>query len=381
MKIYWLRLDQTNLSYNAFTGKWTSSAIDLYDNSVYTNYTTTKTDFGLNLTNPEGDITIPSVWTGILDEGGGVTEAGYVKNGYFVDTVSRIDIVSYVLSDDLPDESASRLLDIYTVESPSFSSDMGIPYEGIPRSSEIGITSSQRYAYFMVDYTNLDGLHANPVVHVRIQIGIPAISVISTEVKKMLNNYPEWMAIRELDTGVTNRHLAVPMSLGGKFVNVIGADLDYADKKLRWLRDQYYIDTVDLSQPAWVYRIENIPDYYYSILVDGKQIPRTFDSNEFFFSLPNEDICLIHEPTRTIYFRKYYDTITVNTLPFTSSPFHIWNVLDEFGMLVGVPRLYLESNINYKARIKDFYINRAGVGKDNFKKALRRDLDLWRISS
>src|SRR5258708_17733714 len=49
--------------------------------------------------------------------------------------------------------------------------------------------------------------------------------------------------------------------------------------------------------------------------------------------------------------------------------------------MVDLFRLPDESNTNFKGRIIDVYINKPGVALDNFKLALRRELNLWQAFS
>ncbi len=94
-----------------------------------------------------------------------------------------------------------------------------------------------------------------------------------------------------------------------------------------------------------------------------------------------EDYVYYHEPNdRVILTLRPFNQIKINELVKTQTEVLVFNMFDEFGSRVGLPRLKMEANENYKTRILDVYKNLPGPDIDSFKKTIRRELDLWRAT-
>src|SRR5690606_11731772 len=55
---------------------------------------------------------------------------------------------------------------------------------------------------------------------------------------------------------------------------------------------------------------------------------------------------------------------------------HLWNALDEFGLLLGVRRLHRETNAAYKERLFDVFRYPAGAHDTGLTNGIARDLNL-----
>ena len=79
-----------------------------------------------------------------------------------------------------------------------------------------------------------------------------------------------------------------------------------------------------------------------------------------------------------LYTIRPFNELYADTTKLEQIPIQHYNFFDEFGARVGLQRLYLESNLNFKGRILDVYRNPPSVDINGLKLTLRRELDIWR---
>ncbi len=198
----------------------------------------------------------------------------------------------------------------------------------------------------------------------------------SSFTQRMANEYPNWTKIRR-SSGST----------GQLFLNFFGIELETVQDYLEWIQEQKYIGTADISSYDWVYMyklpyIEMTDEIHVSSLI-GDEVPVLENLKEFFYNDRNQGGILDYEEGRFYTTRKYGDlTFTINRNEEEAShriapiDFHIWNQFDEFGLLLGVTRLHLEKNENYKERILDVFRYPSGTHDEGLTNGIARDLNM-----
>lgn len=391
MRRFYLKLSSSTVTKNA--NEWTSGVIDLYDNNWYTNYSTIKSIYGSNLLGTD-------VWTGVSARGASPDSShGAVMAGRYIDYTGQINLVNITVPEDeitLTGTGSVRIeADVYTspISTASFPSEwtkeeLTTPY------LDFDLNNTFRYAKFVIRFLGSVGLTVNDAnVYVRVEIGPPDISPMFERTRSVLDKFPEWMDIREVNNPpVTSQqyqdypavntlsYSSTPSSLGGRFLNSVSGEwLEELNQQLNYLELQRYIDTVDLTQMAWAYRATEIPDCVYTVTGDGTRLGHAVSLQEFKETSSSEHVYYWDEQTEILYTNKEYTTLTINDVTYAQDPILVWNYLDELGLLVDLRRLHLESNENFRLRILDVHVNRPGVGMDSFKNAIRRELDIWRV--
>lgn len=374
MKVYYLRFTEDDFTKSGSV--WTTPVIDLYNNSQYKNYSITKSGYGLNSLGN-------GTWTGLGEIGLDRTDAGVLESNRFIDTTGRIDIVDWSISyqsnllTNIP-----LTLGVYTSEGydNSYLGDWGSKTNLFP-GYVIFITDSPRYAFFQIDWNVSSDISENTCeLFVRIEIDSPGVTAYFAETMKLQNKLPEWMAMREYDPeDPLNELKATPESIGGKFLNAVAGEwLSDIKGKVTYTQFQSFIETVDLTQKAWVYQTNGVPVNIYSIEGDGIQLARVSSIGEFYTATDEEDVFFWNEGSRSIFSNKNYTSLIINGDEYPQSLYQVWNVVDDIGVTVDLFRLRSETNENFKYRILDVYKNRPGVSPEAFKKALRRELNLWK---
>jgi hypothetical protein len=392
MKVYYLKLTEEDFTKD---GKvWTSGVVDLYDNESaetslatpsYRNFSTIKSSYG---TDRLGN----SVWTGMyeLDGGtpeyiGGTPESGLITNGRYIDYTGRIDLVDWNVN--VTNAPGVGLVDPHLSVWHIDDLEQEFPHEwagkeDITQDRAILITGAYRYARFELDiHTDLDITDIGVELLVRIRIEDPVQGEpLYARTRRMLDEFPEWMAIREVENvDHATPETATPDSLGGKLLSAVaGQWLNHIDGTLDYLKLQEYIGSANIDQVAWIYRTENAPEALIRVDGNGVELAHCADLEDFYSLTDDEDGFWYDVDRQIVYTRKLYDQFSINwDDSYTQTLQPVWNAFDDFGMAVDLPRLYNESNDSYKSRILDVYINFPGAGVESFKLALRRELNLW----
>lgn len=383
MKTYHLRLLKANFTNQAGSGRpnvWRSQIWDLYNNAQYKNYTSKKSNYGTNLL---GDGT----YTGLNKYSPTTSEIGFVESGRFIDTSGRIDVISWQLNfTTINSADIISSFNVYTSTSASstqaYLGDWSATNNIIP-GDDIYVINSGRYAFFELELTSdMSMSTVDFEVYVVIEIDPPVINGYFTGTKALQNKFPEWMALREYDPsdplGATP---ATPTSVGGQFLNAVAGEwLTDLQSKLQYQQYQFFINSVDTTQKAWVYRGIGLPQFVYSIKGDGVELTKATDIEDFHKSLSTEDVGFWNQSTREIYVNKKYTIFTVNGVALTGglTEYQVWNSIDDIGTTVDLFRLPLEDNNSFKLRILDVYRNPSGVSMEAFQLAMRRELNLWK---
>ena len=136
-----------------------------------------------------------------------------------------------------------------------------------------------------------------------------------------------------------------------------------------------------------------------NITYRGIEIIPTYSEVEFYNSPSDKSYCYFDFDDNKLYFEEYYDkndlkieikwqeadnSNTTYNLTQNLQVHHIWNVFDEFGLMVGLERLPafkdgrvdLEGNVEFKERILDVYDNPPSSTKEGLKNAISRELGI-----
>lgn len=383
MKVYYLEIAGSDLTHDPETNLWFSDIIDLYDNASYRNYSVYKSDYGFG---PR-----QAIWIGTTRQDTGslltwdeieslaedfYTDSGRVQAGRYIDMSGRIDLISYNVSE----RAALTELIVYhggeEDATPVYPPDWDSKGP-LATSEEIALIDANRYSVFAFDFKDDGGPSPTFVAHVRCEIDRAVAMPLYRSSRQVLNQFPEWMAMADVPTEGATPELATPTSLGGSFLNAISGEwLDDIRRKLSYRNFQQYITTADQTQMAWAWKSSKLPRYIKSIQGDGVELARTATREEFKAAI-NDDACYIDFNNDNLYTTKKYNSLIIDEEEFNQEPHHIWNYFDEIGLFVDLPRLRLEGNDEYAIRILDVYRNRGGVGVEQLKLALRRELSLW----
>lgn len=206
----------------------------------------------------------------------------------------------------------------------------------------------------------------------------------------ILNALPHWFNIRKKSAD----------SIGARFLNICGLELDDARYVLDYAYDQCYIQTADITQVDFCYKtivpmplkVSDIKFVYANNtnLIYAKDIKEFFGIDQNGIQdkpLHSFESYFVDEKRNIIYVRQRFNADAVNSngkirLTFKNDaqytraliPHQIWNFFDELGALVSCPRLPEEPNIEYKKRILDVFTNKAGASRDGLINGIGREL-------
>lgn len=216
-------------------------------------------------------------------------------------------------------------------------------------------------------------------MYVEVVIHDPISPILSDSARNVLSRFPTWTAIYEDSIERSTPELATPLSNAGKFINaLVGEYLDDFTALIDKNSLDSFISTADEDMIDWIYSSYNIPPTASVVLGDGIQLAKA-PSLEAFYSSKKTDYIYYHNliDSQIITLQKF-NQLLINGNTYEQDPAMLFNMFDEFGVRVNLPRLYLEPNAMYKKRILDVYLNPPAVNTEAFKKTLRRELDIWR---
>ena len=409
---------------------WTTDAIDLYHNKFYTNYSVLKSRTGINTIGDRtfvGTEVLQGATPSVVVEGStpiAVTNYGeiirdpnvirynifqydelsgeyyifdliadsspyYVLNPEsvdlnlerFVDTSSRVDILSYrsaftnVQTQDVP----THQIKVYEADSAAG------PWLLSSVSSQIGtlfISNTKRYVKFEIEVTSEldpeDVENYGLVVLVEVAIANAVSPVLTKMGKNILRRFPSWMEMYEDSLDQATPELSTPNTIGGAFINALVSDYpENFEKQVNLFELDKNINTSDINQLAWIYTTSSVLPSHMAVTGDDITLSKVDSIVELYESAQNDYVYYYNSITREILTIKLFQYLAVDSVIGEQTPVLKWNWFDEFGVRVGINRLYLESNSNFKNRILDVYINRPGTTLEATKLTLRRELDTW----
>jgi len=393
MKQYLLLLKSGD--FNKSGNTWTSSAINLYKNSSFTNYSYVRSRYGLNtigdntyvgleLTSPSynGDVATP-----LSDNAVYVTDIGEIVYDdatpsllRFIDTTSKIDVLAYKhLFTNLPG-----------TEVPTFNLQM---YES---DSEDGpwlksILSFDSNVIFVRDckpwikieleiFTEtLDTRDLGLLFYLEIGIHDPIAPVASEHARNILKRFPTWTDMFADSENPATPSLFVPSSTAGKFLTaLVQESLDNFDNELNLYDINHYISSADENMLAWAYVSYDVPVNILKVLGDDVPLIQMDSLASFYKSQLTDYVYYYSQTNKQIICMREFSSLTINDVEYDQYPLHVPNNFDEFGAKVGLPRLLLETNARYKKRILDVALNYPAAHIDGFKRTVRRELDIWK---
>lgn len=209
----------------------------------------------------------------------------------------------------------------------------------------------------------------------------------------ILNALPHWFKIRKESQD----------SIGARFLNICGLELDDARYVIDYAYRQCYIETADIAQVDFCYktivsmplRISELQSVFANNtgLIKADSIKQFFgiDQNISNQQLHTFDFYYVDEKRNILYVRQKFNADAINDngkirLVFKDGseyirgliPHQVWNFFDELGALVSCPRLPEEPNIEYKKRIMDVFTNKAGASRPGLINGIGRELAIRR---
>ncbi|MCR3758655.1 Low copy number virion structural protein [Clostridium felsineum] len=209
--------------------------------------------------------------------------------------------------------------------------------------------------------------------------------------QKIISALPYWFEIRKYPE----------KAIGAKFLEVFGIELQEVFDILDYAYKQTRIDTADMDFTNIVYKTVlpyNVNSNNVTcvrskdtVLAKVGSIGKFFGINSNDLSYPElyeNNVYFIDDSKNILYVKHNYDALKSNeagfiqvlctdksyTLPL--SIYKVWNFFDEFGLLLDCPRLYGETNAEYKMRILDVFKNPAGSNKEGLMNAIARELNM-----
>ena len=212
--------------------------------------------------------------------------------------------------------------------------------------------------------------------------------------KYILDDLPHWFNIRKHSNN----------SIGARYLNIAGIQLDEAKEILDYAYKQCYIDTCNLKQIDFCYKAIIPMPYISSDILQVKALNQTLykaDSIKDFFGINRHGITdnelhsfnsyYVDTLRNIIYVRQRFNVDAINddgkiTIIFNNSqeitlkllPHQVWNYFDELGNLVSCPRLPKEPNIEYKKRILDVFKNYSNASRNGLINGIARELSIRR---
>lgn len=242
------------------------------------------------------------------------------------------------------------------------------------------LRSSERYAKFEIDFNvSSDISSANFLLLIQVEISDPSIPNISEHARSVLSKFPSWTKMYTDSLERESPELATPISEAGKIVSALFTDeLDELDRLVDSIQLDSFISSADIRELAWIYMVTPVNPGFAKITGDGIELARVGTYEDLIKSNPTDYSFYYDFLSRTLYTLRSFNQLKVDQQSVSQIVSQNFNSFDEFGLRVGLTRLYLESNQNFRKRILDVYANPPSVNEIGLKKTLRRELDIWR---
>lgn len=242
------------------------------------------------------------------------------------------------------------------------------------------LQNAARYCKFVVEIdAKSDISNANFLLLVQIEISEIISPYISDHTRSILSRFPSWTKIYGDSIERATPETALPRTTAGKLVNaIIGEDFDDVDVMISRIELDSFIGLSDKTQPAWLYVYSSIKPGFIKVLGDSIELARVSSMRELLEHRDTDWVFYYNFLTSQLYTLRKINNLNVDDIEYKSDVVQNLNSFDEFGLKVGLQRLYLESNANFRLRILDVYQNPPAINAENFKKTLRRELDIWR---
>lgn len=214
--------------------------------------------------------------------------------------------------------------------------------------------------------------------------------LINKFTRNLMSKFPSWMKMAK-----------DPESLGAQFLDVFGITFQDFQNEMDNAVENFYINTANTEIIDWIYKVplitEKVKDANGAIILDevyietfeGQRFPVKRYSNVqgFYHRNANLPCYWLDIRNATLYLRYNLDDVQDIDNPFKSIVIngtqhynlilhHVWNVFDEFGLLLGLRRLYKENNLFFKQRILDIFINPGNSSRSGVANGIERELNL-----
>lgn len=208
--------------------------------------------------------------------------------------------------------------------------------------------------------------------------------------RNLMDKFPSWMRMSK-----------DPSSIGAQFLDVFGVTFEDFQTEFDEAINNFYITTANTEVIDWIYKIPLITERVVddsgtldiqevSITTHEKlvtNVHRAKHVQNFYHRETKLPSYWLDRANEVLYLRINLDDIADLDNPFISiningTPHynlilhHVWNLFDEFGLLVGLQRLYKETNLFYKERILDVFRRPGNSSRDGIIAGLERELDL-----
>lgn len=236
-----------------------------------------------------------------------------------------------------------------------------------------------RYCKFEVTFESESDLSESLfLLLVQVNIEDITVPVITDHTRSILSRFPGWTKIYADSIEKTTPDLATPGTVAGKFFNsLIAEPLDDIDAMVSNIELNSYISSADLNEIAWAYVSLPVAAGFVKVYGNGVELSRVSSQSELLQHTENEFVFYYNHLTSELFTVRKYTTLYVDTQSHNQIPIQAFNSFDEFGLKVGLQRLYLESNERFRSRILDVYFNPPDINVEGLKRTLRRELDIW----
>jgi len=170
----------------------------------------------------------------------------------------------------------------------------------------------------------------------------------SNRTQMIANEWPQWTAIREKTT-----------SHGQQYINAVALEIDAIYVELTDIKQQMYLYEMNPNETAWLFCYQW--DMYLSsvdqIMSNGAPLTICNTIQEFYQQ--GLDGIIIDFESQKCYAKQAYPLVSIITHNKSIAIQGSWvarkNAWDHVGILLNMPRLSLESNIDYSDRLKKTY--------------------------
>lgn len=248
-------------------------------------------------------------------------------------------------------------------------------------SSSIFLSNSKKYVKIQLEiFSEVEDVAAlGLLLFINVLIHDIETPVISDSARSILAKFPTWTAIYEDSIEPATPALKIAQSIGGKFISsLVGEYLDNFESQLTLQDINSFISTANEDVIDWVYVSYSVPSSAISVSGDSIELARSGSLEDFYQSRKTDYIYYHNFIDNQIMTLRQFDTLSIDNKTYEQDVMLYFNIFDEFGSRVGLKRLYLENNSNYKKRILDVYRNPGSVDLNGLKLTLRRELDIWR---
>lgn len=206
--------------------------------------------------------------------------------------------------------------------------------------------------------------------------------------RNLMAKFPSWMKMSK-DSD----------SIGAKFLDVFGISFQDFEEEMDYVVNNFYAKTADVDMVDILYKVpvtESVitdftSDFPHVQIVEKDGSITSVEIAEkirhLYSRKANLPIALLNREDGYLYLRMNLDNIEDRENPFQQIEIdgaihykiefhHVWNAFDEFGFLLGLSRLPLEKNKEYKNRILDVFKNPGSNTKKGIQNGVSRELGI-----